>query len=126
MDKVVHFEIPAEDTKRAQNFYNKVFGWKINEIPEMDYTIVHTGPLDENNMPKESGFINGGIMGRSGDFQHPSVTIGVEDIESALAKIKENGGEILKEKMEVGDMGWAAYFKDSEGNLTGLFQSKEM
>ena len=125
MNKVVHFEIPAEDMKRAQDFYHEVFDWEINELPEMKYTIVQTGPLNEKRMPKESGFINGGLMEKQNEFQYPVVTIDVEDIEEAGKKIADHGGEMIKDKMEVGDMGWAAYFRDSEGNLIGLWQSKK-
>ncbi|MGZ7164485.1 MAG: VOC family protein, partial [Halobacteriota archaeon] len=31
MPKVVHFELPADDTKRAVAFYEKVFGWAITK-----------------------------------------------------------------------------------------------
>ena len=33
MDKVVHFEIPAEDLDRAQSFYHRVLGWDTNSVP---------------------------------------------------------------------------------------------
>ena len=29
MDSIVHFEIPADDPKRAGEFYNKAFGWDV-------------------------------------------------------------------------------------------------
>ncbi|VVB85161.1 Uncharacterised protein [uncultured archaeon] len=32
MEKVVHFEIPADDLERAQKFYRNVFGWKMAGI----------------------------------------------------------------------------------------------
>ncbi|MDQ1668085.1 MAG: uncharacterized protein QOE40_146, partial [Actinomycetota bacterium] len=28
--RVVHFEIPADDLARAQEFYRSAFGWEIN------------------------------------------------------------------------------------------------
>ncbi len=40
MDKVVHFEIPAEDMARAKKFYLSVFNWEMNSIPDLDYTII--------------------------------------------------------------------------------------
>jgi len=33
------------------------------------------------------------------------------------------GGKTVQKKMPVGDMGFAAYFKDTEGNVIGLFQN---
>ena len=41
---VVHFEVPFSDGERAKNFYRQAFGWQLNDIPEMKYTIVSTGP----------------------------------------------------------------------------------
>ena len=46
--RVVHFEVPFSDGKRARNFYQQAFGWKLNEMPEMKYTGVATGPVAEN------------------------------------------------------------------------------
>lgn len=60
--KVVHFEIPFDDGDRARSFYRDAFGWQINEMPELDYTIVVTGPVDETGMSSEPGYIGGGMM----------------------------------------------------------------
>lgn len=53
--KVVHFEIPVDDVKRAKAFYNKAFGWQMAPVPEMEYTMVGTTPSDKNGRPKEPG-----------------------------------------------------------------------
>jgi len=124
MNEIVHFEIPADDLARAQKFYRSAFGWKMNDIKEMGYTIIHTTEVDEKQMPKKPGAINGGMMKRSKEVNSPVVTIDVTDIDAALAKIEENGGKTLIKKMQVGDMGWSAYFKDTEGNVVGLWQNK--
>ncbi|HIH87980.1 TPA: hypothetical protein HA344_02075 [Candidatus Bathyarchaeota archaeon] len=31
--KIVHFEIPADDIEKLNGFYEKVFGWKIVKSP---------------------------------------------------------------------------------------------
>ena len=49
MRKVVHFEIPADDLERAKEFYGAVFGWELADMPEMDYTVVKTTPVDEQS-----------------------------------------------------------------------------
>jgi len=123
MDKVVHFEIPADDLERAQKFYKSVFGWEMSQFPDMEYIIISTTPVDENGMPAEPGAINGGMMKRQRPFTSPVITINVQDIESALKSIKKMGGEVIRGKMQVGDMGYAAYFKDTEGNIIGLWQN---
>jgi len=123
MDKVVHFEIPADDLERAQKFYKSVFGWEMEQFPEMEYMMIRTTPVDENHMPVEPGSINGGMLKRQRPVIAPVITIAVRDMESAMKNIKKMGGELVRGKMQVGDMGYAAYFKDTEGNIIGLWQS---
>ncbi len=123
MGKVVHFEIPADDLPRAKKFYSTVFGWSTSEMPEMEYVMLGTAESDENGMPKQPGAINGGMMKRQDPLKHPVVTIDVENIDDALASVKKNGGQVVREKLAVGDMGFTAYFRDSEGNVIGLWQN---
>lgn len=123
MGKVVHFEIPVDDVKRAQGFYSDVFGWGINSMPDMGYTLVMTGPTDPKSGPTTSGFINGGMMKRGGQITHPVITVEVENIDEALKKIASRGGAVVMPKQSVGDMGFSAYFKDSEGNVMGLWEN---
>ncbi len=123
VDSVVHFEIPADNLARAKKFYNTVFGWNMNEMPEMEYVMVGTAESNENGMPKEPGAINGGMLERQDPVKSIVVTINVKDIDQAATMIEKNGGKIVRPKMPVGDMGFAAYFKDSEGNVVGLWQN---
>jgi predicted enzyme related to lactoylglutathione lyase len=121
---VVHFEVPFSDGERARSFYKQAFGWQLNEIPEMKYTIVSTGPAAENGMPAEPGYIGGGMFEREPAFpQGPVITIDVDSIDDALETIRSLGGEAVGEKTQVGEMGFAAYFKDTEGNVMGLWES---
>jgi uncharacterized protein len=122
-DRVVHFEIPFDDGDRARRFYKEIFGWQVMEMPEMRYTMVSTGPAGDQG-PTEPGYINGGMMARSdGSASAPVVTIGVDSIDAALGRIGELGGETVTGRTPVGDMGFAAYFKDSEGNVVGLWEN---
>jgi predicted enzyme related to lactoylglutathione lyase len=123
MDSVVHFEIPADQVERAKTFYSKAFGWMLNTMPEMDYTIVTTTASDKNGIPTGPGAINGGMGKRRDPLKSVVVTIGVKDIDASLEKIKQLGGKAVGKKMPVGDMGFSAYFKDTEGNVIGLWQS---
>ena len=123
--KVVHFEIPFDDGDRAQKFYGETFGWQLMPMPEMDYTIVMTGPSDPEEGPTEAGFINGGLFERSGQFEGraPVIVIDVPSVDDALRKVEAAGGKAASEKMPVGDMGFAGYFTDTEGNIIGLWES---
>ena|SRR3989338_7730308 len=123
MDKVVHFEIPVKDLERAKKFYQDSFEWEINSAPEMDYNIIMTTAVDENMMPKEKGAINGGMMIKKSPITSPVITIGVDNIDEKIEIVKKHGGEIVLEKMKVGEIGFAAYIKDTEDNIIGLWQS---
>jgi predicted enzyme related to lactoylglutathione lyase len=121
--QVVHFEVPADDLDRAQAFYREAFGWEMRSMPEMSYTLVTTTPAGDNGMPKDPGAINGGMMLRGGPVTAPIITIEVDDIDAALAAVERLGGRTAVGRQPVGDMGWAAYFIDSEGNTVGLWQT---
>ena len=121
--RVVHFEIPFDDGDRARSFYKEAFDWQIMEMPDMGYTIVMTGPSNDSG-PTESGFINGGMLARAESAARgPVVVLDVEDIEAALEKIGGLGGSTVVGKTPVGDMGFAAYFTDPEGNVVGLWET---
>jgi predicted enzyme related to lactoylglutathione lyase len=120
--KVVHFEIPADDVERAQGFYQQAFGWQINAMPEMGYTMVTTTPSGETG-PTEPGAINGGMLRREAPVQVPVITIAVDDIEASLKTVESLGGRTERGKFPVGEMGFAAYFADSEGNVVGLWEN---
>lgn len=127
MDKIQHFEVPADDTARARKFYETAFGWKTSEWPLPDggtYIGLHTGPTDEQNMLQEKGFINGGMFVRGGTFapKHIVITPVVADIEAALARVRENGGTVVAEPKTIPDTGIYAYIEDTEGNMLGLWQ----
>jgi predicted enzyme related to lactoylglutathione lyase len=121
--RVVHFEIPYDDGDRARRFYKEAFGWQLQEIPEMDYTLVTTGPSGEQG-PTEPGYVNGGMLHREeGGSSGPVIVVDVESIDAALAKIGELGGATLVPRQPVGMMGFAAYFTDPEGNVVGLWEN---
>jgi uncharacterized protein len=92
MDNVVHFEIPFDDKEKCIGFYKKVFGWQIQDMPEMNYTLARSCEVDDKQMPKEGGAINGGMFKRAGDLKGVLITIKVEDINAALERVKAEGG----------------------------------
>jgi hypothetical protein len=124
-NKIVHFEIPADDAKRAKTFYEKAFGWRIEAypMPGIEYYGVGTTPVDDKQMPTEVGGINGGLTKRNATLTHPVLTVDVPDIDRALSTIEKNGGKTLQKKQPIADMGFTAYFRDTEGNVVGLWQN---
>ncbi len=127
MDKVQHFEIPADDVSRARKFYEASFGWKTADWPMPGgepYVGLHTGPMNEKNQWAEPGFINGGMFQRGQQFPvtSPTIAVVVNDIDSTLEKVKASGGSILMEKKSIAGAGMYAYIKDTEGNTIGVWE----
>lgn len=120
--RVVHFDIPTDNSDRAQEFYNAAFGWKITAVPDSDFRRVQTTPLDENSSLTESGSINGGMIPRQGPIAGPIVTVHVDDIDATLDRVEQLGGQGLMPKKRAGS-GYVAYFRDTEGNLMGLWET---
>ena len=123
MNRVVHFEISADDTKRASNFYSKVFGWKFDQWKggTMEYWMIVTGEKDVQG-------INGGLYKRtkplSGDNPNAFIcTIEVDSFDNYSKKIIDNKGKVFVKKGPIPGMGWIGQFKDTEGNIFGLMQS---
>ncbi len=123
MDSIVHFEIPAKDPKRASSFYKRSFGWNFNQYGTMEYWSAITTESDQNGIPSGPGAINGGLGIKAKTAPAAvTVTLRVRDIDKAIERVRKNGGRAKGKKMPVGDMGWAAYFTDTEGNVIGLWQ----
>jgi predicted enzyme related to lactoylglutathione lyase len=121
--RVVHFEIPFDEGERARGFYKEAFGWQLQEMPGMDYTLVLTGPSGDEG-PTEPGFVNGGMLARSAAAAPgPVVVVDVESIDVALERVTELGGSTVLGKQPVGEMGFAAYVRDPEGNVVGLWET---
>lgn len=123
-DKVTWFELPADDTARAGNFYSKVFGWNTSDMGGGSL-MVTSGPVsDEQGTPSEPGSISGDISPRSEAFDKPLIVIEVEDIAVKIDMVKQAGGTVALAPKEVEGMGmiWAIV-TDTEGNNFGIIQN---
>jgi len=119
MNRVIHFEISAENPERAVSFYKQVFDWDIQKWDgPMDYWLVGTGDK------KETG-INGAIKHRVVANQGTVNSIQVASIDAALQKIVQSGGKVVMQKTAIPGLGFHAYAKDTEGNLFGLLEYLE-
>src|ERR671914_543901 len=123
MDKIVHFEIPADDVARAKKFYGSIFGWDLQDMQGMDYTSIRTVAVDEQQMPTEPGAIRDGMMKRTPHTPSPVITINVDSIDRALGQVEAGGGTVVQPRQEIPGMGAFAYVKDSEDNSMGLWEN---
>jgi uncharacterized protein len=130
MNSVVHFEMPAKDTKRMSDFYSRTFGWQTQQLgADMgSYVLATTAESDERGRPKQGGAINGGFYPRTEDpVSHaPSVVIAVENITDHIKKVTDAGGKIIGEPMQIPGIGMYVSFFDTEGNRVSMLQPNPM
>jgi predicted enzyme related to lactoylglutathione lyase len=114
-----HIDLLTGDRERAKRFYGAVFGWRLEDLPGADYTMITTS---ENGI--NSGL--GGLAQATG--LRPAQPNGIvpyirpDDFDTTLATIERAGGEILIPKTDVMGYGWFAHFRDPDGNVVGLWQ----
>jgi predicted enzyme related to lactoylglutathione lyase len=127
---VVHFEMPYENAKRVVDFYAKAFGWGMRVLGQDmgDYITAATAEIDEKRMVKQPGTINGGFFPKKpdGPAPCPSVVIAVEDIRQAMKNVRDAGGKVLGEPVEIPGIGHYVSFTDTEGNRVSLLEPKNM
>jgi uncharacterized protein len=125
-NRVIHFQIQADDVDRAKMFYEKALGWKITQMMTkkeggMDYWGITTG--------KSKPGINGGLYKRPKEKDQVNYlydcTILVPDIDKAVKDVSANGGTIVQGRMELKGVGYFAGCKDTEGNRFALMQATE-
>jgi uncharacterized protein len=112
--KLVHFEVPANDTSRALGFYGPLFGWSFQDMP---------GPV-EYHMTQVSDGMGGAIhrADQGGGIPGIFVYFDVDDINAGSQKVRDLGGK-AEEATPVPQMGWYARCEDTEGNPFGIWQN---
>lgn len=118
MSRVVHFELPANDTQRCEKFYKEVFGWNFQKWEgPMEYWLVSTG--------NGARGIDGGMMKRESPQQGTVNTIEVKSLDEALAGVQKQGGTVTMPRHPIPGVGWIAYCTDTEANLFGVLEPDE-
>jgi len=118
---VVHWELMSKDPGKVADFYAKIFGWKVQYHPEINYRVIDTGA------PRDVPSINGGIVKPDREGPWPGnmlFYILVDDLAAYRKKVVAAGGKIHVEEQKVPGMGKFALFTDPEGRMMGLWKAK--
>ena len=115
------FEIPVTDVARAKAFYESIFDIKMEQMDMQGMQMV--GFPSEN--PKSSGALV------KSDYHKPSkegsiiYLNGNPDLQQVLDRIETAGGTITMPKTAISpEIGFMAFFQDTEGNALGLHSGK--
>ncbi len=111
----IHVELHTKDIDASRKFYSGMFGWKMEDIPGMDYTFIDVGEGTGGGMMKNP--VPGGP-----DNWLPYIL--VEDVGAFTKKAKSLGAAIARDVTEVPGMGWFSVIIDPTGAAFGLWQPK--
>ena len=112
--RLVHFELPAQDTQRAREFWSSLFGWSYS---------TWDGPV-EYHMTEAGGLPGGAIYPSQSGETGPIVYFEADDIREAAKRVERLGGK-ADDPQPIPGVGWYARCRDTEGNAFSLFQSDE-
>jgi uncharacterized protein len=112
-------DLATPDPDASVTFYGELFGWEATE----------PGPVEETGgyrMFQQDGGTVGGLMQIQQEGQPPwwSTYISVTDADATATAVKDNGGTVHVEPMDVMDIGRMAYFADPGGAVFGVWQPK--
>jgi uncharacterized protein len=109
----VHVELNTTDLGKAKEFYGKLFSWTLEDVPNMEYTMIKVGEGTGGGMMKHP------VPGA------PSMWLAyvmVDDVNAETAKAKSLGATILKDVTEIPGVGWFSIFSDPTGAALALFK----
>jgi predicted enzyme related to lactoylglutathione lyase len=115
-NRIVHFEIPANQPEALTRFYSQLFGWKFQKapMPGPEYWLADTG----SNGPG----INGAIMQRMNPHQPWMNYVDVTSIDATIENAAKLGGMVALPKTPVPGLGAYAAIIDPQGNICGLWE----
>ena len=120
MIRAVWLEIPARDIERALRFYTTLFELEpvkiVDDGPRRTATLVNTS----------DGRGTGISLNQTTNFEPGSQGVLIymyagDDLTESLNRVEAAGGKIVEAKTSMGQAGYYATVKDTEGNVLALY-----
>jgi predicted enzyme related to lactoylglutathione lyase len=110
-------DLGTPDLGASVSFYEDLFGWSIPEGPNSEQTGGYRQAM-------RGGKPVAGLMPLMQEGQPPawSSYVSVDDADATSAAVKEAGGTVMAEPMDVMDLGRMAIFADPAGAVFGVWQ----
>lgn len=113
------FEIYVKDMDRARKFYEAVFDISLEELqapfPGIDMWCF---PMHDDGAGASGALVK--KEGLSSDGMGVLIYFSSQDCAVEAARVVENGGRLIQEKMEIGIYGSIVIAIDTEGNMFGI------
>jgi uncharacterized protein len=107
-----HIELTTDNLTAAKKFYSKIFGWKLSDMPGMNYTMIDVG-----------GGTGGGMQMKPMDSAPTGWMpyVEVDDVKATVAKAVKAGATAMLPYQEIGQMGSIGVFADPNGAVIGVW-----
>ena len=109
------FEIPVSDLSRAARFYEKTLGIELKRT--------RFGELDMAIFPSDEPGAGGALVldpRRQPSDKGSLVYLHAENLDAAVERTQKSGGSVILPKTDIGEPGFMALVRDTEGNTVGL------
>ena len=114
---IVHWELMGPDADRMKQFYSTIFDWKFS---------VAEGFEGYHPTEGEGMGVNGAVGGGNEETPaYEAIYVEVDDIDSKLAEVEQNGGQMAVPRTEIPGVVTLALFRDPAGNFVGLVERGE-
>jgi predicted enzyme related to lactoylglutathione lyase len=116
-------DLVTSDVARAADFYGQVFGWTYETYGGKDDRETYTLVLSR-------GLPIGGLVYDARALQHGTPAarwiglVSVDDPKAVASRVREHGGAIVYAPAPLGERGETGVFRDPEGTLFGVVNSK--
>lgn len=111
----IHVELMTTDVGKAKEFYQGLFDWKLEDVPEMNYTMIKVGEGTGGGMMKTT-------MPEMPSSWLPYIL--VDDVAASTQKAKSLGATIVKPVTEIPGMGSFSVIVDPTGATLAMWQPK--
>jgi predicted enzyme related to lactoylglutathione lyase len=113
---VTHFEIYSERPETLADFYRRLFGWRLERAPGLDYWRIETGAAPEHGIA--GGLTYRPIAGTRSWVHY----VHVESLDDAITEAERLGAVVLRPRTAVPKTAWYAVLADPEGNIFAIYQ----
>jgi uncharacterized protein len=114
-------DIGTTDRESAKAFYTRVFGWEAVDGEAGDAGVLTTFKLDGRDV---AALHEMGEEERAKLLPHWSSYVSVEDVETASARARELGAEVVAEPVDVSEAGRTSAIRDPVGATLHLWQPR--
>jgi uncharacterized protein len=113
-------DLSTPDVDEAASFYRELFAWESKDAGDPEETGGYR--IFEKDGKQVAGLMSPREEGRPPSW---NTYISASDADEIAEKVKEAGGDVVVEPMDVMDQGRMAFFADPTGAAFGVWQAKE-